>query len=163
MNISIQKLHPSDAEEYSDALARILITAWRSGFQGILEDSIIDKYTNYPDVNAMFSQILASNIGTMYLARLDAQPAGLLYRLEEQGNARIEALLTIPNVWGKGVSAALMERALADIKAAGYSVVYVWPFAENHRARRFYEKQGFHPSGQTRMGDAVEVEYLRHL
>ena len=163
MDISIQKLHPSDAEEYSDALAHILITAWRSGFQGILEDSIIEKYTNYPDVNAMFSQILASNIGTMYIARLDAQPAGLLYRLEEQGNARIEALLTIPNVWGKGVSAALMERALADIKAAGYSVVYVWPFAENHRARRFYEKQGFHPSGQIRMGDAVEMEYLCHL
>ena len=99
----------------------------------------------------------------MYLAVLDDSPTGLLYWLEEDGNARIEALLTCPEVWGKGIGATLIERALAEIKAAGYSVVHVWPFAENHRARRFYEKQGFHPTGQTRMGDAVEVEYLCHL
>ena len=152
----------SDAS-FADNLAHIMISAWRNGFRGILEDSVIEKYTVFPDVASMFATILASNIGTMYLAQWNGQPAGLLYWLEEQGDARIEALLTIPEVWGKGVSATLMERALADIKAAGYSVVHVWPFADNRRARRFYEKQGFHPSGQTRMGDAVEVEYLCHL
>lgn len=149
--------------ENAEILANILISAWRSGFQGILPDSVIEKYTQVSGVTAMFSQLLASGSGTMYLATLDGKPMGLLYWLEEQGDARIEALLSIPESWGKGVGAALMERALADIKAAGYSVIHVWPFADNRRARRFYEKQGFHPSGQTRMGDTVEAEYLRHL
>lgn len=149
--------------KYSEVLANIMIAAWRNGFREILEESIIEKYTQFPSVKAMFFRLLTSGVGCMYLSALEETSAGLLYWLEEQGDARIEALLTIPEVWGKGVSAALMGRALADIKAAGYSVVHVWPFAENHRARRFYEKQGFHPSGQTRMGDAAEVEYLCYL
>lgn len=146
--------------ESAEILANIMIAAWRSGFRGILEDSVIEKYTEFSGVKAMFSQLLASNIGTMYLARLNGQSMGLLYWLEDSGGARIEALLTCPEAWGKGVGAALMERALSDIKAAGYSAVRVWPFAENYRARRFYEKQGFLPTGQTRMGDAPETEYV---
>ena len=159
MDIRIQKLHSSDAEKHSDALSQILIAAWRSGFRGILDDSVIEKYTNYPDVKAMFAQILASNIGTMYLAQLDCQPAGLLYLLTEDRTARIEALLTIPEAWGKGVGASLMERAMADAQATGCAAIYVWPFAQNHRARRFYEKHGFLPTGKERIEDTLEVEY----
>jgi RimJ/RimL family protein N-acetyltransferase len=105
----------------------------------------------------MFRQILSSGEGTMYLAERQGIPAGLLYRLSEEESARIEALLTVPEVWGKGVAAGLMKQALSD--TIDFSAVTVWPFAENHRARRFYEKHGFHPTGQTRTGDAVEMEY----
>jgi len=149
--------------EYADSLAYIMIAAWRSGFRGILPDTVIEKYTVFPGVKAMFSQLLASDTGTMYLASLNEEPVGLLYRLDEGRDARIEALLTIPEVWGKGVSSALMERALKDVKEAGYSAIHVWPFAENHRARRFYEKHRFHLSGQSRMGDAAEVEYICYV
>lgn len=152
----------SDAS-YADNLAHIMISAWRNGFRGILEDSVIEKYTVFPDVASMFATILASNIGTMYLAQWNGQPAGLLYWLEEQGDARIEALLTIPEVWGKGVSAALMEFAQEAARVSGCSTIQVWPFAENHRARRFYEKHGFHSTDQIRMGDAAEIEYICYL
>lgn len=147
--------------ENSGILANIMIAAWRSAFRGILEDTVIEQYTGFENCKAMFTQILTSGEGTIYLASLDSKPMGLLCWLgESRDAARIEGLLTCPEAWGKGVGAALMERALSDIKAAGYSSVHVWPFAENHRARRFYEKQGFHPTGQTRMGDAPEMEYV---
>ncbi len=98
----------------------------------------------------------------MYLAKLDGRSVGLLYRLSEGETARIEALLTVPEVWGKGIAGALMAQALAD--TSSYKSVTVWPFRENHRARRFYEKHGFSPTGRTRMGDAEETEYvLFHL
>ena len=92
----------------------------------------------------------------MYLATLNDQPAGLLYWLPEGTSARIEALLTVPETWGKGIAAALMARTLEDTRCT----LTVWPFTENHRARRFYEKQGFHPTGNTRTGDADEIEYV---
>ena len=155
--------HAAHTEETCEALSHILIAAWRSGFRGILEESIIRKYTNFPDVKSMFAQILASSIGTMYLAQLDEQPAGLLYFLTEGNTARIEALLTVPAAWGKGVAASLILQAMEDARSAGCTSVRVWPFAENHRARRFYEKHGFHPSGESRMGEAEEMEYLRFL
>lgn len=151
------------SEALVESLSHIMIAAWRSGFRGILDDSIIEKYMEFPGVKTMFAQILASGIGTMYLAQFDGQPMGLLYWLEEDSNARIEALLTIPEAWGKGVGAALLERAMDDAKAAGCASLHVWPFAKNHRARRFYEKHNFRPTGQERLGDALEVEYVHFL
>lgn len=150
--------------ENSEILASIMISAWKSAFRGILSDAIIQQYTHAENCKNMFSQILASGVGTMYIAKMNTQPMGLLYWLSESRNdARIEALLTIPEPWGKGVGAALMERALADVTALGYSAVHVWPFAENHRARRFYEKNGFQSTEQTRMEDALEMEYVIFL
>lgn len=161
MDISVAQITDT---HFADDLARIMIAAWRAGFRGILSDETIAKYTQFEPCAAMFSQPLSSGDGTMYLAQLDGQPMGLLYWLPESAEAaRIEALLTIPEAWGKGVGGTLMTQALADTKAAGHSTLHVWPFAQNYRARRFYEKQGFTPTGRKRMGDAEEVEYIRKL
>ena len=145
-------------------LAHIMISAWRSAFRGILSDDIIEQYTQFEPCAAMFSQILESGIGAMYLAKLDSQPMGLLYWLPESGtDARIEALLTIPDAGGKGIGTALMEQAITDIRASSFTSAHVWPFAENHRAQRFYQKHGFTPTGVSRRGDALELEYIRSL
>lgn len=158
MDIQIISLRSEDVTRAED-LTRIMISAWRAGFQGILTEEIIEKYTQFEPCAEMFRQILSSGIGTMYLALLEAQPVGLLYWLPEGDSARIEALLTIPEVWGAGVAAALIGRTIQD--ASAHQIIAVWPFAENHRARRFYEKHGFHATGVSRIGDAQEIEYAR--
>ena len=160
MDMQIYLLSPSDISFVED-LAHIMIVAWRSGFKGILPSEAIEKYTQLQPCTDMFRQILSSGAGRMYLANLDGKPVGLLYWLSEGNTARIEALLTVPEVWGKGVAAALMEQVLKD--ASSYKEITVWPFAQNHRARRFYEKCGFSPTGQTHMGDALETEYHRYI
>ena len=160
MTISIQHARPENAA----ALAQIMIAAWRSGFRGILSDETIEKYTQFESCRDMFHQLLTSGVGTMYLARMDGHPTGLLFWLEEENHtARIEALLTCPEAWGKGVAAALITRCVTDAKAAGCTALQVWPFAENHRAKRFYEKHQFLPTGATRTGDVPEEEYIRYF
>lgn len=144
-------------------LAGIMKSAWCAGFRGILSDAIITQYTKPDTCTAMFSQILASGEGTMYLARKNGVPTGLLYLLSEGDSLHIEALLTVPEVWGHGVGAALMETALADGVRAQKEFIRVWPFAKNARARKFYEKWGFTPTGAHRSSDALEVEYIRKL
>lgn len=163
MSHSIKIIHPADAS-HAKTLATIMISAWRSAFRGILPDDTIAQYTQFGPCAAMFSQILASGVGTMYLAELDSQPMGLLYWLpESQKGVRIEALLTISDAWGKGIGAALIDQALSDMAASGFTTAHVWPFAENHRARRFYQKHGFAPTGNSRQGDALELEYVRPI
>lgn len=154
----------SAINEDSEILANIMIYAWRSAFRGILPDTIIEQYTHTEACKAMFSQIVTSGQGTMYLAKMDLQPMGLLYWLpESEEAARIEALLTIPEAWGHGIGAALICKALADVRSLGYTSIHVWPFAENFRARRFYEKWGFAPTGESRTSDALELKYTRSL
>ena len=158
MDIQIAQLNSSDIS-YAEDIAKVMISAWRSGFRDILPEDVIEKYTQYEPCAEMFRHLIASGAGNLYLAQLDGKPAGLLYWLMEGDSARIEALLTVPEVWGRGVAPALMERALAD--ASSCKAVTVWPFRDNHRARRFYENHGFSPTGKSRIGDAEEVEYLR--
>ena len=44
---------------------------------------------------------------------------------------------------GSGVADALMEWAYAKARALGGDTLYLSVFAENHRARRFYDRHGF--------------------
>ena len=55
----------------------------------------------------------------------------------------------------------LLTEALHQI---GEKSVFLWAFKENHRARRFYEKHGFHWDGTERVSEfdrAVEVRYVK--
>ena len=52
-----------------------------------------------------------------------------------------------PEAWGTGVAARLHDRVLA---ALGPGPARLWVLEENHRARRFYERRGWAPDGNTR-------------
>jgi GNAT superfamily N-acetyltransferase len=69
--------------------------------------------------------------------------------------------------WRRGVGRALMEAALADLAARGYSEATVWSFAANERANAFYEAHGFARDGTERTEETwagiAEVRYRRAL
>lgn len=41
------------------------------------------------------------------------------------------------------------DAALAEL--AGCAEIHLWTLEENHRARRFYERHGWRPNGETRV------------
>ena len=164
-SVQVQKITGRTFDPETPAvLSNIMITSWRSAFRGILSDLIIGQYTQKEVCCAMFCEILTSRQGHMYLAFLKGEPAGLLYWTSTSlADSHLEALLTIPDAWGCGVGAALMDAAIKDMISLGCTRVHVWPFAQNLRAQRFYQKCGFSPSGNTRFIDTQEVEYVRSL
>ena len=60
---------------------------------------------------------------------------------------RILALSVDPQAQGRGVGAALVERAEAWLKARGATVVIVNSRHERQAAHRFYERQGYAATG----------------
>lgn len=71
-----------------------------------------------------------------------------------------------PRVWGTGVSAALMNASLTELRARSLNPVVVWTLERAGRARAFYEKTGFAGTGRRRTStlfpiglEVVEVEY----
>jgi GNAT superfamily N-acetyltransferase len=83
----------------------------------------------------------------------------LVFSRHPEGRTEIEAIHSLPESWGRGLGAAMLEFALDGNDAAG-----LWAFAENKRARRFYEKHGFRFTGETRVSEfdgAMEVRYER--
>ena len=69
----------------------------------------------------------------------------------------------VPEAWGKGVGAVLMETGL-DYLRAHFREAILWVLDENPRARRYYEKHGWAFDGTTKRGrhlgvDTDEVRY----
>jgi len=71
---------------------------------------------------------------------------------------------SLQNNWGKGYGSAMMEHVLSQLQQAKYASVILWVFADNNRARKFYEQHGFEPTGQYKPANGIlELMYRKKL
>ena len=74
---------------------------------------------------------------------------------EEPGEAReLFAIYVRPESWGSTAASGLMRAALDAMQARGVPDAILWVLDDNPRARRFYEREGWHADG------TAESEYL---
>ena len=87
--------------------------------------------------------------------------SGMLVWEQRPEGAEIIAIHSLPESHGTGLGAAMLKEALDQI---GSQKVFLWAFKQNTRARRFYEKHGFHWDGSERISEfdgAPEVRYVK--
>ena len=78
----------------------------------------------------------------------------------------IVSIYFLPEYMGKGYGKLLLERAAGELHKRGFQKLLLWVLEENTRARNFYSKCGFSPSGEV-MTDCIggkelkEVMYVR--
>ena len=58
-----------------------------------------------------------------------------------------------PTIFGSGAADHLMEGALAALRDAGFASASLWVLGTNARARRFYERRGWHHDGASKLHD----------
>jgi ribosomal protein S18 acetylase RimI-like enzyme len=83
-------------------------------------------------------------------------------------DAEIYSIYVSPEHWSTGTGRALMDEALARLRASGVRTVRLWVLDDNPRARRFYERAGFATDGEAKTDDflgvaVAEVRYARTL
>ena len=112
-----------------------------------------ELHTEAEDLGSVRNVLLPTHRVT--IAELDGRLAGFM--AEEDG--WINQLYLDPGVLRGGIGSAL----IADAKSRNESIT-LWCFAENHRARSFYEKQGFvaveTTDGSTNEAKRPDVRYL---
>ncbi|MEV2237123.1 GNAT family N-acetyltransferase [Micromonospora sp. NPDC049891] len=88
------------------------------------------------------------------VAERDGTLAGFSYLgPDDEGDPATGLLNAIhlePTERGRGVGRALMVDALAGMRARGWRRAVLWVLRDNTHARRFYERGGWHPTGQKR-------------
>jgi GNAT superfamily N-acetyltransferase len=94
-----------------------------------------------------------------------AEQSGEIVGVAVRSGSELSALYVVPQAWGSGVSRALMDAAIADIRADALGEALLWVGEANGRARRFYEREGWLPSGDTRDSELgpAEVQYRLSL
>ena len=160
-------LRPAVTEDAAD-LAAIQAASWDAAFVEILTPEILREYTDFARMEEMYRNVLASPEIEITLELVDGAPHGLAAwsdsRDGEPQTAELICIHSRPGNWGKGYGAALMRHALLEMENAGYSYATLWVFAENHRARCFYEALGFVPTGAARISfGCEELQYRKSL
>ena len=141
------------------ALGEIMALSFRSAFGGFISQETLDRCAVAENCAGLLASLPREM--TTLTGWVDGKLMGLLvYSEGPDGRAEIEAIHSLPESWGTGLGAAMLDFALRG-RSAG-----LWAFGENARARRFYEKHGFAFTGETRISEfdgAVEVRYERKL
>ena len=150
----------ADPELYPE-LGRIMAQSFRSAFSGFITAQTLESCAVAENCAGLLAS-LPRQMQTL-AGWVDGKLMGLLVFSEHCGGCtELEAVHTLPESWGTGLGAAMLEFALEacdGCRGAG-----LWAFEKNARARRFYEKHGFAFTGETRVSEfdgAVEVRYER--
>lgn len=146
--ITIRPVRPGDEE----TLARIYCESWRSGFADLITEEVMNRYADYDRLVVRYRELLKDSSRHGYLLSVNGKSHCMAFwdvsRDETRPDyAELICIHSLPDNWGKGCGTAMMERIIADVKAAGYKKMMIWMFEENTRALRLYEKFGFRRNG----------------
>ena len=143
--------------EDMELLGHIMTVSFRSAFSTFISAETLDVCAQQESCTALLKGIFLE--GKMHFL-IGGRSGMLVWQRLEEG-AEIVAIHSLPESWGTGLGHAMLEKAVEQI---GDCPVQLWAFKENSRARRFYEKHGFHWDGIERVSEfdgALEVHYVR--
>lgn len=144
--MEIRHFQPGD-----DALAvsRVYEESWRFAYRDIIPQAYLD---GIPVGKWCAAQLEENGMRTLVMLEGDEYIGVSRYgpsRFPDfPGWGEVVSLyLRLPWI-GKGYGRALLEAASRELAAMGFDRVFLWVLEENRRARAFYERAGFSPSGR---------------
>jgi GNAT superfamily N-acetyltransferase len=83
---------------------------------------------------------------------------------DADADGELFAIYVDPDHWRTGIGRDLMTAAEQDLRDLGHAEAILWVLADNPRARKFYERVGWHYDGTTRPIEVfgVEVSEVRY-
>jgi GNAT superfamily N-acetyltransferase len=94
---------------------------------------------------ANWTRVFDEAIGTPHLAELDGAVVGILNfgpARDEAGTGELYVLYVVPGHWGLGTGQLLLDKAHDELGSA-FDEAILNVLADNPRARRFYERNGW--------------------
>jgi GNAT superfamily N-acetyltransferase len=162
------------------AIADVQVASWRAGYAHVFPDSVLYADDFESSRQAFWTSWRFAPGHRVAVATIahdgEASVVGFCSYGPERERARgftgrgeIWAFYLHPDAWGTGAADALMEAAEDRLVRDGFPDAVLWVLDDNPRARAFYQKHGWEPSGRETLFDryceahAPEVEYRKTL
>ncbi|MEU6367338.1 GNAT family N-acetyltransferase [Streptomyces sp. NPDC046931] len=164
-------------------VSEIRVSGWRTAYRGLIPRSYLDALDVDAETERRRARLAEGDGRVVNVVAVGAPPgpsrhwgkdgetvvgwaAHGPYREGEvrTGDAELYALYVAPDLLGRGIGRALLTEAVHRCSAAGHPRMYLWALKDNVRARRFYERAGFHADGtEAAFGaDGVTVPEVRY-
>ena len=83
-------------------------------------------------------------------------------RQPEPGTVYLWQMFVRPDWQGSGLAGALMDRVLDEARRRGYTRMVLWAAAGAAQARRFYEREGWSPTGEEDADNAFGLPLIQY-
>lgn len=158
----------------ADDLAQAHVQGWRVGYRGLFPDEYLDAPAFERErVERWRAWTWLELVGSeMYSAVLDERVVGFAHigpeREQPSGDqsaatgpvtdptGEVYGFYLHPDAWGSGAAPALMRRSVQRLRALGFATAVLWVLRDNPRARAFYEREGWQPSGLEMMWEGPQ-------
>jgi ribosomal protein S18 acetylase RimI-like enzyme len=189
MSIEIRRAVPADAQ----AIATAHVRAWQVAYRGMMDDELLDDPAFAAARLAGWERNLAGELppghdpnGVTFVPVLHEQVVGFANAGRETAEAHdpdrhevdgeVYGFYLHPDAWGTGAAQLLMDACTAFLRER-FTQASLFVLRDNHRARRFYERNGWSyvPNteyswpGPTMAGipklrePVIEVQYVTNL
>lgn len=149
VDLIIRAAHVDDA----DVMGIIHVRAWQSAYRGVMPDAYLDALSAEERAE-MWRGILGGQDGSPVLvAVLDGRVVGFATvgaeptEGEQSASGELYAMNLDPDVWGRGIGRALLQRTAEELVGLGFPDAVLWVVPENQRARALYESDGWRADG----------------
>ena len=148
-----------------DDVSRVYAQSWKSAYCGIIPQGYLDSI---PETR--WSGFLINELSNLWIVSDNGQIVGAstyspARDKEYSGWGQIISIYLLASYFRRGIGTRLLQASMSELFSLGYDKIYLWVLEENHSARRFYEKNGFHFNGDIlaeNIGGKVlnEVRYI---
>ncbi|XBH20512.1 GNAT family N-acetyltransferase [Jonesiaceae bacterium BS-20] len=159
--IKIRPATPADAA----TIAQIHVDSWRQAYARYVPQTYLDSI-EVSERQKMWSDVLAQPSTKVFMAETAGRALGFASvgpakdEDAEPGDLTLYTMYLNQESWGLGVARRLMKHV--DNLITEDVEMTLWVFAENTRARKFYERNGFKHDGVERL-ESFSGEYLTEM
>jgi ribosomal protein S18 acetylase RimI-like enzyme len=150
------------------AVGRIHVESWNVAYRGIMPDDVIAR-TDLAYRTAFWHERIADREWPVFLIEENGEAVAFCQMIPtpdaDDDPARvghITSLHVLPHLRGHGHGRTLLDHVLTEFRDRGFAEVTLWVLEENWKARRFYEKHGFHLDGGARRYPKTQVPEVRY-
>jgi ribosomal protein S18 acetylase RimI-like enzyme len=156
--VDIRRATPEDAA----AVAVVQVRGHRFAYAGLLPQPASDELWIAQRTLVWRGELAADHPRHTFIAERDGDAVGFVTcgPSDDGASGEVFAIYLEPAVVGSGVGRALMDHALASLRARGCADALLWVLEENARARAFYERGGWSLDGARKQ--TVRDGHARH-
>ena len=159
--MTVRRAKPADAR----AIADVHVRTWQAAYRHAFPPEVLDGLS-VDERETRWRERLEEGY-VVWVAEAEDQIGGFAAvgpSRTEQDTGELYAIYVLPEWWGSGAAPELMARAKDWFAEEGFATAMLWVLADNPRARRFYEREGWRAEGtriDTVRGQQVEEALYR--
>jgi GNAT superfamily N-acetyltransferase len=146
----VRRAEPADAR----GIAEVHTRTWQAAYWHVFPAEMLDALDVDDRVRGWLERIEADM--AVWVAEAEDGIVGFVAagpsRTEDgqgkEGQAELYAIYVLPEAWGSGAATGLMAAFKDWLGREGYATAMLWVLADNPRARRFYEREGWRVDGE---------------